>query len=126
MRTFFLHPPPPPIDGSGDGLMVYISCVFIFALFKGCSPGSPQKRNSKILYISRSTQKIRGGQCKGSVNRDRGAVVKGVEHIFDNCVSQHLSGAGASPAGSVGRDFNLQKLNFQYLTTSVAVVLVVR
>ena len=45
---------------------------------------------------------------------------------FDNCVSQHLSGAGSSPAGSVGRDLNLQKLNYQYLTTSVAVVLVVR
>ena len=45
---------------------------------------------------------------------------------FDTFVSQHLSGAGSSPAGSVGRDFNLQKLNFQYLTISVAVVLVVR
>ena len=41
-------------------------------------------------------------------------------------VGQHLSGAGSSPAGSVGRDLNLQKLNYQYLTTSVAVVLVVR
>ena len=40
--------------------------------------------------------------------------------------SKHLSGAGSSPAGSVGRDLNLQKLNYQYLTTSVAVVLVVR
>ena len=59
----------------------------------------------------------------------RGAVVKGVEGrrtCFDNCVSQHLSGAGSSPAGSVGRDLNLQKLNYQCLTTSVAVVLVVR
>ena len=28
-------------------------------------------------------------------------------------------------AGSVGRDLNLQKLNYQYLTTSVGVVLVV-
>ena len=45
---------------------------------------------------------------------------------FDNCVSQHLSGAGSSPAGSVGRDLNLQKLNYQCLTTSVVVVLVVR
>ena len=45
---------------------------------------------------------------------------------FDNCVRQHLSGAGSSPAGSVGRDLNLQNLNYQYLTTSVAVVLVVR
>ena len=46
-------------------------------------------------------------------------------------VSQHLSGAGSSgagsgPAGSVGRDLNLQKLRYQYLTTSVAVGLVVR
>ena len=53
-------------------------------------------------------------------------MVKGVEQYFDNCVSQYLSGAGSSPAGSVGRDLNLQKLNYQYLTTSVAVVLVVR
>ena len=45
---------------------------------------------------------------------------------FENCVGQHLSGAGSSPGGSVGRDLNLQKLNYQYLTTSVAVVLVVR
>ena len=45
---------------------------------------------------------------------------------FDNCVSQHLSGAGSIPAGSVGRDLNLPKLNYQCLTTSVAVVLVVR
>ena len=45
---------------------------------------------------------------------------------FDNCVSQHLSGAGSSPADSVGRDLNLQKPNYQYLTTSVVVVLVVR
>ena len=43
---------------------------------------------------------------------------------FDNCVSQHLSGAGSSPAGSVGWDLDLQKLNYRYLTTSVAVVLV--
>ena len=45
---------------------------------------------------------------------------------FDKFVSQHLSGAGSSPAGSVSRDLNLRKLNYQYLTTSVAVVLVVR
>ena len=41
-------------------------------------------------------------------------------------VNQHLSYAGSSPAGSVDRDLNVQKLNYQYLTTSVAVVLVVR
>ena len=46
--------------------------------------------------------------------------------LTDTFVSQHQSGAGSSPAGSVVRDLNLQKLNFQYLTTSVAVVLVVR
>ena len=51
---------------------------------------------------------------------------KGRRTCFDNCVSQHLSGAGTSPAGSVGRDLHLKKLNYQYLTTSVAVVLVVR
>ena len=54
----------------------------------------------------------------------RGAVVS-VEH-FDQFVSQYLSGAGSSPAGSVGRDLNLQKLHYQYLSTSVAVLLVVR
>ena len=45
----------------------------------------------------------------------RGEVVKGIEHrtYFDNCVSEHLSGAGSSPAGSVGRDLNFQKLNYQ-------------
>ena len=47
-------------------------------------------------------------------------------NIFHNCVRHDLSGAGSSPAGSVGRGLNLQKLNYQYLTTSVAVVLVVR
>ena len=40
---------------------------------------------------------------------------QGRRTYFDNCVSQHLSGAGSSPAGSVGRDLNLQKLNHQYL-----------
>ena len=39
---------------------------------------------------------------------------------------QYLSGAGSSPDGSVGRELYLQKLHYQYLTTSVAVVLVVR
>ena len=43
-----------------------------------------------------------------------------------NIISIVVSGAGSSPAGSVGRNLNLQKLNHQYLTTSVAVVLVVR
>ena len=51
---------------------------------------------------------------------------QGRRTYFDNCVSQHLSAAGSSPAGSIGRDLNLQKFNYQYLTTSVAVVLVVR
>ena len=51
---------------------------------------------------------------------------EGRRTFFDNCVSQHPSGAGSIPAGSVGRDLNLQKLNYQYLTTSAAVVLVVR
>ena len=56
----------------------------------------------------------------------RGAVVKGLQHVSTICVSQHLSGAGSSPVGSVDRDLNLQKLNYQCLTTSVAVVLVAR
>ena len=64
--------------------------------------------------------------CVNVKRRGRGAVVNGRRTYFDNCVSQHLSGAGSSPAGSVGRDLNLQKLNYQCLTTSVAVVLVVR
>ena len=41
-------------------------------------------------------------------------------------MSQHVSDAGSSITGSVGRDLNLQKLNFQYLTTSIAMVLIVR
>ena len=41
-------------------------------------------------------------------------------------VAQHLNGAGSSPAGSVVQELNLRKLNYQYLTTGVAVVLVVR
>ena len=36
------------------------------------------------------------------------------------------SGVGSNPVGSVGQDLNLQKLNYQCLTTSVTVVLVVR
>ena len=52
-------------------------------------------------------------------------MVKGVERYFDKFVCQHLSSAGSSPAGSVGRDLNLQKLRYQYLTAGVAVVLVV-
>ena len=59
-----------------------------------------------------------------SYKRRRGAVVKGGEHISSNLLVTQ-SGAGSSPAGSVGRDLNLQKLHYQYLTTSVAVVLVV-
>ena len=35
---------------------------------------------------------------------------KGRRTYIDNCVSQHLSGAGSSLAGSVDRDLNLQKL----------------
>ena len=30
----------------------------------------------------------------------------------DKFVSQHLSGAGSNPAGSVGRDLNSQKLHY--------------
>ena len=53
-------------------------------------------------------------------------MVKGVEHISTIVLVNILVARGSSPAGSVGRDLNLQKLNYQYLTTSVAVVLVVR
>ena len=52
--------------------------------------------------------------------------LRDVEHRSTIDVGQHLSGAGSSPAGSVGRDLNLQKLSYQWLTTSVAVVLIVR
>ena len=41
-----------------------------------------------------------------------GAVVKGVEYISTNFVSQHLSGAGSSPVGSITRDLNSQKLYY--------------
>ena len=44
---------------------------------------------------------------------------EGRRTYFDNCVRQHLSGAGSRPVGSVGRDLNLQRLSYQYLTTSV-------
>ena len=54
------------------------------------------------------------------------AIAQWLSAYFDNCVNQHTSGAGSSPAGSVGRDLNLQKRDYQCLTTSVAVVLVVR
>ena len=46
--------------------------------------------------------------------------------VREKFVSQHLSGAGSCPAGSVGWNLNVQKLHYEYLTTSVAVVLVVR
>ena len=41
-----------------------------------------------------------------------GIVNRGRRTYFDNCVSQNLSGAGSSPGSSVGRDLNLQKLNY--------------
>ena len=53
-------------------------------------------------------------------------MVKRVEHISTIVLVNILSGAGSSPAGSVGQDLNLQKINYQCLTTSVAIVLVVR
>ena len=39
----------------------------------------------------------------------------GCRTYFDNCVSQHLSGAGSSPAGSVGRDLNFAKTQLSML-----------
>ena len=45
---------------------------------------------------------------------------------YENTLQKHITKHITSPAGSVGRDLNLQKLNYQYLTTSVVVVLVVR
>ena len=49
------------------------------------------------------------------------SLYKGVLSLYKG-----VSGAGSSPAGSVGRDLNFPELNYQYLTTSAAVVLVVR
>ena len=48
----------------------------------------------------------------GGLRYDRGAVVKGVEHIFEKYERQHMSGAGSSPAGSISRDLNSQKLHY--------------
>ena len=77
------------------------------------------KCHSDSFISSFYSDSVRCWNRLGHVLRGRrGAVVE------DNCVSQHLSGGGSSPAGSVGRDLNLQKLNYQYF--SVAVVLVVR
>ena len=45
---------------------------------------------------------------------------------FDKFESQHLSGAGSSPTGSISQDLNSPKLHYLYLTTRVAAVLVVR
>ena len=45
---------------------------------------------------------------------------------IDKFISQHLSGADSSHADSIIQDLNSQKLHYQYLITSVAVVLVVR
>ena len=65
-------------------------------------------------------------EIKKSISRC-GTVVIGSGHrtYFNKYVSQHLDGAGLSPTGSVGQDLNLRKLSYQYLTTRVAVVLVV-
>ena len=49
-------------------------------------------------------------------------MAKRVEHI--STIVLDNSDAGSIPAGSVGLDLNLQKPNYQCLTTSVAVVLV--
>ena len=43
----------------------------------------------------------------------------------DNCVSQHLSGAGSSPAGSVGRDLNLQMANWFCSVFNVVCVVII-
>ena len=51
--------------------------------------------------------------CSSAERRQRSPWRSGLARrtYFDNCVSQHLSGAVSSPAGSVGRDLNLQKLS---------------
>ena len=96
--------------------------MFIYNLIKECYVLYEQGN----LYISPHLSLSRGSMLTDKyINGLRGAVVKGIEHFLTNVLSQHLHGAGSSPAGSVGRDLNLQKLNYQYLTTIVAVVLVV-
>ena len=59
----------------------------------------------------------------------RGAVVKDLEDVSTNLLV-HIRGVAQVRVPLVGRyvgrDLNLQKLHYQYLTTSVAVVLVVR
>ena len=45
------------------------------------------------------------------IMRCRGAVAKGVERISTNLLV-NMSGAVSNPAGSVGRDLNLQKLHY--------------
>ena len=71
-------------------------------------------------------------ECRANPNKS--LVLK--EKHKETCCVNHDGSSGSMekecrlgavvPAGSVGRDLNLQKLNYQYLTTSVAVVLVVR
>ena len=106
-----------------------------YKIYRYNSPGYLYERVPQLripIYGSRSPNLLHEIKCRtaniwiASPQIRCGAVVKGVEHISIHFVSQHLSGAGSSPAGSVYRDLNLQKPNYHHLTTSVAVVLVVR
>ena len=95
-------PPPPPL------MLVYRSSEV------------PLRFNSSS---STATTCSRATECPLLTSRC-GALDKGVQHISTICKSTWR--AGSSPAGSISQDLNSQKLQYQCLTTSVAVVLVVR
>ena len=104
--------------GSYRGITLFVTLGKILA-------GILQKRVNEIAeHVLPETQC--GFHASRAPAGRRGAVVKGVEHFSTIVLVNICSGAGSNPTGSVGRDFNLQKLNYQYLTTRVAVVLVVR
>ena len=96
--------------GNSSWLFTFLSVLTCFSVWINTILVAIQIDTKYVIYVLQVT-------CPGKNGR---------RTYFDNCVSQHLSGAGSSPAGSVGRDLNLLKLNYQYFITSVAVVLVVR
>ena len=79
-----------------------------------------------LYHLPCLVTQLRDARKPSSENKSPWRSGLGRRRYFDKSVSQHLSGAGSSPDDSVGRDLNLQKLRYKYLTTSMAVVLVVR
>ena len=51
------------------------------------------------------------------INKELAAVAQWLRasNTFRHICNQHLSGAGSSPAGSVGRNLNLQKIQLSML-----------